>query len=280
MSNTPWNCQGAQAVPMNGINQALGWGRSMSQYYHQDGNTYRAIYDWPTSSTQGARGLSGMTSKAYVYIYGQGGTFGSPNGYTNIFFNSPDASNLYTQCFQSIYLQQNYNTRCWMRSFRQTTGYGGSGGRNWQGNANNPPAYAGSPGVSIQGYVSEFRWNSQGYYIVGGGGGGGAGAQGSRANQGLLIQTQFSPSGGGSGGGGGGYGPGGTNPDARYQGQYNQGGGAYTGGAGGAGGGGNARAGGAGGNSGNWGTGGQNGGGGAGPGQGLSWSAGYQQITY
>lgn len=277
MSNTPWNNQGTQAVPMGGVGQALGWGTSMSQYYHQD-STYKVNYDWPSASTQGARGLSGVTNKAYVYVYGQGGTFGSPNGYTNIYYNQDAGVN--GQSLQTIYLQQNYNARCWVRSFRQSTGYGGAGGRNFQGNANNPPAYAGSPGVNVQNYLADFRWNSQGAYIVGGGGGGGAGVQGSRANQGLLIQSQFSPSGGGGGGGGGGYGPGGAAPDARYQGAAGQAGTSYGGGAGGGGGGGNARAGGAGGGSGGYGTAGQGGGAGAGPGQAISWSSGYQQVTY
>ena len=278
MSNTPWNNQGTQAVPMNGVSQALGWGTSMSQYYHQD-TTYKVNYDWPSASAQGARGLSGVTNKAYVYVYGQGGTFGSPNGYTNIYYNQTGGVN--AQSLQTINLQQNYGARCWIRSFRQSTGYGGAGGRNFQGNANNPPAYAGSPAINVQGSVLDLKLNSQGYYIIGGGGGGGAGAQGSRRNTPTIL-NQFSPAGGGGGGGGGGYGLSGGFPDARYQGVGGGPGTTYGGGAGGNGAA-PGRAGGAGGASGGYGTTGQGGGAGAAPGQTITYyfsPGGSAQITY
>jgi hypothetical protein len=263
---------------MNGVSQALGWGTSMSQYYHQ-ATTYKVNYDWPSASTQGERGLSGLTSKAYVYIYGQGGTFGSPNGYTNIYYNYDGGAG--SQSLQTIYLQQNYAARCWVRSFRQSTGYGGAGGRNLQGNANNPAAYAGNPAINVQGSVVDMKFNSQGYYIVGGGGGGGAGGQGSRRNTPTIL-NQFSPAGGGGGGGGGGYGAAGLTPDARYQAGPAQAGTTYGGGAGGSGaapGG----SGGAGGNSGSYGIPGQGGALGAAPGQTITYyfsTGGSAQITY
>ena len=275
MANTPWNNQGTQTAPMNRVNQVLGYGLSMSQYYHT-GQGNKVNWNFPTSSTQGSRGLRGVCSMAVMQINQQyGGSFGSNNNSTTIFFNQP------AQTYQTVYLQNSFNNRLWLRNGATSTGYGGTGGRNLQGNNQNPPAYAGTAAFVVQGDVNtDFRFNSQGYNVYGGGGGGGAGNQGNRANQQQLIQYQSSPSGGGSGGGGGGYGPGGNTPDARYQGGAGQNGFTYGGGAGGGNGGGGrgANDGAAGGNSGNYG--GNSGGPGAPPGGQIGGSYGYSQITY
>lgn len=273
MSYTAWNNQGTQSVPMFSVNNTFGWGYNMSQYYNNTG-TYKVNYNWPGSPVQGSRGLSGMASIAYVYIYGQGGTFGSSNGGTTVLYNQGQG-----QTVQTVNLQASGN-RMWVRNFTQATGYGGGGAGNLQGQNTRPASSAGSPAFRVQGYIPEFIFNSQGYYVVGGGGGGGAGNQGNRANQGLLVQSQFSPSGGGGGGGGGGYGAAGPGPDARYQGGGGQGGFSYgLGGGGGNGGGGRGANNGApGGNSGNYG--GNAGSTGSPPGQAVSGSWGYGSITY
>ena len=273
MANTPWNNQGTQTAPMNSVNQILGYGLSMSQYYHT-GQGNKVNWNFPTLSTQGSRGLRGVCSMALMQIYQQyGGSFGSNNNSTTIFLNQP------AQTYQTVYLQNNSNNRLWLRNGAQATGYGGTGGRNLSGNNQNPPAYAGTAAFVVQGDVNtDFRFNSQGYNVYGGGGG--AGNQGNRANQQQLIQYQSSPSGGGSGGGGGGYGPGGGTPDARYQGGAGQNGFTFGAGAGGGNGGGGrgANDGAAGGNSGNYG--GNSGGPGAPPGGQIGGSYGYSQIIY
>ena len=218
---------------MQSINQAMGWGFSMSQYYNNmSGYNFKTNYEWPTSPNQGARGLWGVTNKSWVYIYGQGGTFGSPNGYTNIYYNSYPGQG--AQSIGTVNLQTYQGARCWVRNYAQHIGSGGAGG---QGGLSGPGqgGFAGGAAFNIQGYSGDFRLNSQGYYVVGGGGGGSGGNQGSSPNQG-RYDSQYSPSGGGGGGGGAGYGAGGNRPDARYQGQAGNAGGTYTAGTAGAGG--------------------------------------------
>jgi len=229
MSNTPWNNQGTQTVYMSGIGNSFGFGNSLSQYW-SGRDTFFNPDNGGGQYTQGQRAMSSWTNKSWVYIWGQGGTFGSPNGYTNIYINQGQGG----ATWQSVNMQTYYLARVFIRNFSGfVVGYGGTGGRSWQGSNANPGSYAGTNAFNIQGTASYTLCRVQGTQVWGGGGGGGAGNQGNRANQGLLIQRQFSPAGGGGGGGGAGFGPGGGWPDARYQGQGGTGGGYYAGGAGG-----------------------------------------------
>ena len=275
MANVPWNAQGTPTLSLAsagqaffGITAAAGQTTAMSNLYSFNGAFWNP--DFPSQSTAGTRGMSGLQNRSFVYIYGQGGTFGSPNGYTNIYINQAQGN-----FAQTVNLQTNQGARCWIRNRTQISGAGGAGGQGGQGGPGQA-GFGGAAAFNIQGYSGDFRLNSQGYYVVGGGGGGSGGNQGSAPNQ-SRYDSQYSPSGGGGGGGGGGFGAGGNTPDARHQGQAGQAGGYYNLGYGGGGG---PRAGGGapGGNSGNYGGNAAHPGGA--PGQTISGPYNAVQVTY
>lgn len=221
MSNTPWLRQGTQEVRISQINAVFQKGNSLSQYFNGNGTFFNPDNGGNQTST-GQRAMSSWLDKSWVYIWGQGGTYGAPNYYTNIYLTQGQGAAMYT----AVNLQTNYNCRVFARNACYVNGYGGSGGANRQGYPYNPGASPGQGGISIQGYASQIIVNSQGYTLYGGGGGGGAGNQGSNGptNQ---------PAGGGSGGGGAGYGAAGPQPDSGRQAQGAQAGFAQAGGAGG-----------------------------------------------
>lgn len=242
MANVPWNHQGAYTVYMSSIGNSFGKGFSLSQYWNGRDEFYNpdnggGWYD------QGQRTINSWRNKSWVYIYGQGGTFGSPNGYTNIYINQGQGGS-----YQSVYFQSYYLARVFVRNYTYTTGYGGPGGRILQGYPFNPGAGNGQPAFNIQGYAGYVQIRTQGYTLNGGGGGGGAGQQGYSYNYNAArAQSQYQSTGGGAGGGGGGFGVAGLPPDAGRQGGAAQAGFATTGGAGGSNGGPGAYSGGAGG---------------------------------
>ena len=214
-----------------GVAGSGGQGMPMSAMYNGNGTFFnRDIGAYVPN--QGSRSIGNMRSKSWWYIAGQGGTVPYNNGSTTVVINQGSGTS-----YGSINIQS-ASQRVWVRNFANAIGYGGTGGKNFQGYAQ--PGTPGTPTFNVQGYVGEFIVNSQGYTVYGAGGGGGAGQQGRRTTQGLpyTFASQFAPSGGGSGGGGAAFGAGGQTPDARYQGGAGTGGGYYAGGAGGGGGGG------------------------------------------
>lgn len=218
MANVPWNRQGTQTVAMSSVRDSFqGLGSALSQYWNGRSSFFNPD-NGGNNYTQGTRGMSSWLNKSWIYVYGQGGTFGSPNGYTNIYIGQ-------SASYQAYNLQTNYNARVFFRNFNYANGYGGKGGRNLQGYPFNPGAENGQGGVNIQGYSSYVIVNTQGYSLLGGGGGGGAG------NQGQNFPTR-QPAGGGGGGGGGGFGAAGDRPDAGRQADTAQGGFAQAGGGG------------------------------------------------
>lgn len=218
MANVPWNRQGTQEVRMQSISQTWQLGTRLSQYWNGR-STFFNPDNGGGNYDQGQRAMSSWLNKSWVYIYGQGGTFGSPNGYTNIYIGQAAS-------YQSYNLQTNYLARAFFRNFNYANGYGGAGGANRQGYPFNPSAQPGRGGVNIQGYAGYVIVNTQGFILVGGGGGGGAGQQGQNP-------PTRQPAGGGSGGGGGGFGAAGGQPDSARPAQPAQAGFAQAGGAGG-----------------------------------------------
>lgn len=279
MSSNPYNNFGGEGQ-LRYIGQAFfgvagsgGQSMPMSAMYNGNGTFFNR--DIPAYvPNQGSRSIGNMRDKSWWYVTGQGGYVPYNNGSTMVVINQAQG-----QTFGSVNIQS-ASQRVWVRNFAgQAIGYGGQGGKNFQGYAQ--PGTNGTPTFNVQGYVGEFIVNAQGTTVYGSGGGGGAGRQGRRTTQGLpySFATQFAPSGGGSGGGGAAFGAGGQTPDARYQGGAGAGGGYFTGGGGGGTGGGQgAGNGGAGGGANVGGQAGQGGGAGGGAGQNISYPGGYTTI--
>lgn len=255
-----------------GVANYAGQGMPMSALYNGNGTFFNR--DIPAYvPNQGQRSIGNMRSKSWWYVTTQGGYVPYNNGSTEIVINQGQGG----QTWQSVNIASGPQ-RVWVRTFTgQSIGYGGTGGKNFQGYAQ--PGTPGTATFNVQGYANEFIVNGQGTTVYGAGGGGGAGQQGRRTTQGLpyTFASQFAPSGGGSGGGGAGFGVGGQTPDARYQGGAGQPGGYFTGGAGGGGGGGQGAGGGGAGGIYNTAGGGSAGAGGA-AGQAISYPGGYSVL--
>jgi hypothetical protein len=237
MAYTVWNCQGAQAVPFNGLNQAFGYGRSLGNYYSR-ASTNQTFWDYGRGNSYGNTiYCSQFTSKSYSWFNpAQTGQYGVvQNGGTNVYFKQ-------NQVFQGYSMWGGYGSNIWIKEYGQTVGAGGYGGAGGQSGAG-----AGGAGIYVAGHWQSLC-NGQGTgYVVGGGGGGAAGRDGSRRYQATWGGQE--PSGGGPGGGGAGFGNAGPTLGGRGA-NPGQAGGYFYGGAGGGSGGGNAQGGAAGGNAG------------------------------